>query len=122
MFDGTERPEQRRVVHEAIEAPQLRAQRAFHVREIGCLGLGQVERQDHGLGMTGRRDFVVKRVEPAFDPAMQHHRRSLRRAGAGQRRAEASGGAGDENHAIRERVAGFDRRGGGERHGPRDDN
>ena len=52
MFDGTKRPEQRRGVHQAVEPPQLRAQRAFHVREIGGFGLRQVERQDHGLGMT----------------------------------------------------------------------
>ena len=59
--------------------------------------------------MAGGDDLVVQRLELAHDAPVQHDGRALRRARARERRAEAAGGAGDEDYAVVQRCDGWRR-------------
>ena len=102
VLDRAERAQVNRGVHDAVQPVQLRLDCAQRVGVVGGLGHGEVERQDRRFGVAGRDDLVVQRFELAHDPAVQHDRRAGGGAGARERRAEAAGGSGDQDHAAGE--------------------
>jgi hypothetical protein len=94
------------------------------VAEVGSLGLREVERQDHRLGVAGRDDLVVELLEGRDRPAVQHDGGAARGACARERRADAAGRAGDQHDAFgevgRRGVVGIGKRHGGSEQGGRD--
>ncbi len=103
MLERAERTEQRSRVHERVEPPELRVERARNIGEVGRFGACEVERKDHRLGQLRGHDFVVQRFELAHDAAVDDDRRASVRAGEGDRLAEAARRAGDEHDAFDER-------------------
>src|SRR5204863_276428 len=85
--------------HQRIEPSNLRFKGACDVSEIIGSGFGEIQRQDHRLGMPRALDVVVERFELANDARMQDNGRARSGARDRQGTAQSTGCAGNENDA-----------------------
>ncbi len=106
MLDRTERAELHGGVHDRVDPPVLRLQRARDVGEVLGARRREVERQDRRLRVSGVDDLVVERFELAHDASVQHDGRALRRAGEREHSSQPAARAGDERHPAVEQSAG----------------
>ena len=91
-------------MHDRVEAPVLRLQRARDVGEVLGFGRREIERQDRRLGVAGRDDLVVERFELAHDAAVQHDRRAAAQRRPARGPAKTAARAGDEDRRGRRAI------------------
>ena len=113
MRDRRAVTEQRGDVGKAVEPAEFLADRLGQRVVCGGVGLFEVERRDRRPRAAGGDDRVVNRLELASRTARSGHLCAEPRAALCERAADAATRAGDQDHAVGERVASSGRTGAG---------